>query len=129
MADFKDRPRSQRQLQVGETMRQALAEIFLREDFYGPKGETVSVTISEVRISPDLQNATIYYMPLGGKEQDKERLAKILEVASPKIRSMISKMVRMRYIPSLYFKLDDTYEYASRINTLMESYKTPSKED
>lgn len=121
MGQNPEKPRSQRQLQVGETLRHALSEIFLREDFYGMNGETLSVTISEVRISPDLHNATVFFMPLGGKE--KETTVKILHDVTPKIRSLIAKMVRLRHVPELYFKLDETFDNAARMNELIQSVK------
>lgn len=124
MADKIERPRSQRQLQVGETLRQALSEIFMREDFYGPNGETIYITISEVRISPDLHNATVFFMPLGGK--DKEKTEKLLRDISPKIRSFVSKKVQLRFVPELFFKLDETFDNAQKVSEIIESTKTPN---
>lgn len=117
MSISEQRPRSQRQLKVGEMLKQALSSLFLRGDIYGPKGETISVTISEVRVSPDLHNATVFYMPLGGK--DKDVIAGLLKGITPMLRASVSKAVYLRHMPELYFKLDETFENASRINALL----------
>jgi ribosome-binding factor A len=120
------KPPSQRQLKVGEELRHALSDIFMRGDFYDPKTlETITVTISEVSISPDLGNATVYVMPLGGANMDKtmERL----EVLAPKIRSMIAKKIQLRRLPELYFKLDDSFIRAHEMNNLFN--KDTVKED
>lgn len=99
-------------------LRHALSDMFLRGDFYGPKGETFSVTVSEVRVSPDLRNATIFFMPLGGK--DKELVLKQLSGIAPYIRSLLSKAVELRFVPALYFKLDDSFENAAKVDALLK---------
>ena len=112
------KPPSQRQLKVGEEIRHALSEIFIRGDFYDPEtNSAITVTISEVRISPDLSNATAFVMPLGGK--DLTNTMNSLEKLSPKIRSLVSKKVRLRRVPSIYFKLDDSFIKANEINDLL----------
>lgn len=121
MAETNIKHRSQRQLMVGETLKHALSNIFMREDIYGPNGENVFITISEVQISPDLKNATVFFMPLGGK--DKENTKSILDEIAPKIRSVVSKNVRLRHTPALSFKLDDTFDNASKMQELIDSDK------
>ncbi len=109
---------SQRQLKVGEELRHALSDIFVRGDFYDPDTrETITVTISEVSISPDLANATVYVMPLGGKNTDKT--VDHLRRLSPRIRGLISKKVHLRRMPQLYFKLDESFIRASEMSELL----------
>ena len=115
-------PPSQRQLKVGETIRHALCDIFIREQFYDPvTREELSITISEVRISPDLHKATVFFMPLGGK--NKERVQKTLEAISPQIRHYLSKMVKLRYLPVLTFRIDKVFDQGTLVETLLNNPK------
>lgn len=123
MAKFGERqgakPPSQRQLQVGEEIRHILANAFMRGDFSHPELRGVSITVSEVRISPDLKNATAYVLPLGG--ENKELVAAILNDGANFLRHIISKSVRLRITPRLNFKLDQSYDNAGRIAELLNS--------
>lgn len=112
-------PRSQRQLRVGEEIRHALASIFLTESFYEPAISNMSITVSEVRISPDLRNATAFVMPLGGKAPDD--FLDVLERLTPQIRHYLAKKIHLKYLPQLYFKMDKSYEYAQNIDNLLGS--------
>ena len=94
-------------------------------DFYGPNGENISLTISEVQISPDLHNATVFYMPLCG--QDKETINSLLQEMTPRIKNAVSKKVHLRFLPSLYFKLDDTFDNAEKMYNLIEAGKSESE--
>lgn len=116
MADKASAP-TQRQLRVGEELRHALASIFLQEDFHEPGISGISITVSEVRVSADLRNATVFVLPLGGKAP--VDFLKTLEVITPKVRYYLSKKVSMRFLPLLYFKMDKSYEYAEKISTLL----------
>ena len=78
----------------------------------------MSITVSEVRVSPDLKNATAYVMPLAGTQA--EEIVRTLYEAAPYIRKLISKKVDLRYMPKLHFKLDRSYEEAARINELLQ---------
>lgn len=110
---------SQRQLRVGEELRQALSGIFMKEDFYiSDTHELVSVTISEARVSPDLRNATIYYMPLGGK--NREKTTETLNNYGPQIRTLLSKLLRLRFVPVLTFRLDTTFDQASALDSVLK---------
>lgn len=114
---------SQRQLKVGEEIRHLLSEVFAREDFYlfdengNHTGETMNVTFSEVRVSPDLHNATVYALPLGGK--NKERIISSLKLYAPQIRSMIARKMRLRHFPILNFRPDESFEEAHKIESLL----------
>lgn len=113
------KPPSQRQLRVGEELRHALADIFLREDFQ-EAGALVrlEVTVTEVRVSPDLRNATVYVVPFGGK--DRESLVKRLGTLAPQIRPMLAGRVLLQYVPALAFRLDTSFETAQRIESLLQ---------
>ena len=95
---------SQRVLRVGENIRHALSDIFLRGEIRDPALEGVSVTVTEVRCSPDLRNATIFVMPLAGKNEQK--VVEGLNENVKFIRGQLSKMVRMKYLPNLKFISD-----------------------
>ena len=96
--------------------------MFMREDFYDPEThETLSITVSEVKISPDLRNATVYFMPLAGKNQ--ECILQRIEELSPQIRMLISKRVQLRHMPALKFKLDPIFDRASHVDTILHSPK------
>jgi len=107
-----------RNLRVGEELRRRLAEIFLRGECHTPGLSGASITVSEVRVSPDLKNATAYVMPLGGR--DKDILLKILIEAAPEIRHLISQKVELRHAPKIYFALDESFDEAQRIETLLK---------
>ncbi len=110
---------SQRQLRVGEEIRHALSSIFLQESFYEPELAGISITVSEVRVSPDLRNATVFVSPLGGNAPT--GFLDCLNNVSPQIRFYLGKKIQMRFLPQLYFKLDNSYEYAKKINELLDS--------
>ena len=119
MGDRKKEP-SQRQLKVGETLRHALSDTFMRGDMYDPEtNETLSVTVSEVRVSPDLRNATVFVMPLAGKNE--ERVLETLERIAPYIRSLLSKQVHLRHVPALKFKLDTLFNTVSSLDAILHS--------
>lgn len=107
-----------RPLKVGEELRHVLSSIFMREEIYDPALSGVSITVSEVRVSPDLKNATAYVMPLGG-QGGPEIIEALIRVA-PAIRAMLASRVQLRYIPRIFYKLDESFEEANRINTLLK---------
>jgi ribosome-binding factor A len=110
-------PASQRQLRVGEEIRHALAEVFLRAEFRDPDLAGVSVTVSEVRISPDLRNATAFVLPLGGR--DDATVLAALGRASPYLRGELAKRLKLRFAANLSFKRDDSFDEAERIGRLL----------
>jgi len=115
---------SQRQLRVGETLRHALSEILMRQDFFEPDLANVSVTISEILVSPDLRNARVYTMPLGGVNVDVVLPA--LNRLAPAIQSLVAKKVHLRRTPRLRFLLDDSFENAAKMNQLFHAIKQES---
>lgn len=110
---------SQRQLRVGEEIRSALAQIFMHGETHHPVLDTASITVSEVRISPDLRNATAYVMPLAGS--NKEAVLAALGENASRLRGLVSRKIILRTSPKIVFRLDTSYEVANRINTLLNS--------
>ncbi len=111
----------QRQLRVGEELRHALAEALMREELRDPAMQGVSVTVSEVRISPDLRRATAYVMPLGGG--DVGDVIAALNRASAFLRGRVSRMVNLKYAPIFVFEADLTFDEASKIDALLRRAK------
>lgn len=113
--------RSQRQLRVGESIRHDLVQIFQRGDFHDPELERFNISVTEVKISPDLKNATAYILPLGGDDADE--LLTILRKASAYFRSQLARTSTLKYVPRLSFEKDTSFDYADKIGTLMQSSK------
>jgi ribosome-binding factor A len=110
---------SQRQLRVGEELRHALAWILERGDIREPIFAELPITVTEVRLSPDLRNATIFVMPLGGK-----RIPEVLEAlrkVKGYLRHEMLKKVEMRVAPNLFFEADTSFDEASHIDQLLHS--------
>ncbi len=113
------RERTQRQLRVGESLRHGLVEVLARGEIRDPDLEGVSVTVTEVRVSPDLKNATAFVMPLGG--DNVEIVVKALNRAAPFVRRMLADMITMRYLPRLGFVVDTAFEQGATIDRLLHS--------
>ena len=114
-------PFSQRQLRVGELIKQSLGQIFLRDEAKVPILETKNITVTEVRMSPDLKNARAYVIPLGGKNT--EKAVDILTEFSPSIRKALSKKVNMKFLPKVSFVSDKSFDYAEKIEKLIQENK------
>ena len=113
-----NQPRTPRQLKVGEELRHALADVFMRGDYRIHELDGTSITVSEVRVSPDLTNATAYVMPLGGKNAPK--ILDILNLNAGKFRKEISARVKLRHAPAVHFKLDHSFDEAAKIEALLK---------
>jgi ribosome-binding factor A len=109
---------SQRQLRVGEALRHALAEALERGEVMNPLLQSTPVTISEVRASPDLKQADVYFMPLGGERR--QELLKAMAGESPLLRRAIARRVELRSVPKLRFRLDTSFDTASEIDALLK---------
>ena len=118
MADRIGKPISQRQLRVGEMIRQSLSMVFIKNEAKVPNLETNMITVTEVKMSQDLKIAKIYVMPLGGKDAD-EIILKLKEF-SFLIRKILSKKVFMKFLPKLLFRKDESFEYAEKIENLIK---------
>ena len=114
-------PFSQRQLRVGELIKQSLGQIFLRDEAKLPILETRNITVTEVRMSPDLKNARAYVIPLGGK--DAENTVNILTKFSHLIRKALSKKLDMKFLPKVSFVRDNSFDYAEKIEKLIQKNK------
>lgn len=99
---------SQRQLRVGETIRRALSEVLARGDVHDPDLNRMSITVGEVRASPDLKIATAYVLPLGGEGQDE--VLQLLARNKGELRRMLSKKLTLKFAPDLRFRLDETFD-------------------
>ena len=113
------KPPTQRQLRVGEELRHALANVIERGEFRDPDLQGRPITVTEVRVSPDLRNATVFVVPLGGGE-----IAPILaglKRAKAYLRHEIARMVELRAVPDLWFQEDTTFDTATRIDLILNS--------
>ena len=99
---------SQRQLRVGETIRRALSEVLARGDVHDPDLNRMSITVGEVRTSPDLKIATAYVLPLGGEGQ--EEVINLLARNKGELRRLVSKKLTLKFAPDLRFRLDETFD-------------------
>ncbi len=108
---------SQRQLRVGEELRHALAHVLERGEVHDPGLASVSVTVTEVRVSPDLRNATAFIMPLGGAAE--ADAIEALTRARGFIRRRLAEMVRLRITPAFSFRLDASFAEAGHIEALL----------
>ncbi|WP_419798101.1 MAG: 30S ribosome-binding factor RbfA [Terasakiella sp.] len=112
---------TQRQLRVGEEIRHALAEIIARADFRDPDLIDASISVSEVRVSPDLRNATVFVSDLGGDNTD--AVVAGLNRASGHVRHEYSRVSTTKYIPKFSFKRDESLDEALKINRLLQDPK------
>ena len=112
------KPITQRQLRVGEMIKQALGMLFIRDEAKLPNLSTKEITVTEVRMSPDLKTAKIFVMPLGGKNA-KEIIEKLKEFSFV-IRKVLSKKIVMKFLPKLYFLKDNSFDYAEKIENLIK---------
>jgi len=108
---------SQRQLRVGEELRHALARILRDGECRDPVLENASITVTEVRISPDLRNATAFVMPLAGTRATE--VVASLERSATFLKGLVAREVPLRNTPNLVFALDDSFDRADRISTLL----------
>lgn len=110
---------SQRQLKVGEALRRRLAEILARGDAHDPELARFSITVSEVRTSPDLKQATAFVLPLGGREAAEALEA--LRRNAGQLRRLVSRDLHLKYAPELKFVLDDSFDRMDRARALLDA--------
>jgi ribosome-binding factor A len=110
---------SQRQLRVGELVRHAIAEMLTRGDVHDPVIEGHLITVPEVRMSADLRLATIYIMPLGGRDADEVVAA--FERHKKFLRAEIAHRINLKFAPDIRFRIDERFEEAERIDKLLRS--------
>ena len=108
---------SQRQLRVGELLREALTDTFRRAPIRDPILSGVAITVTEVRTAPDLKQARVFVMPLGGG--DGAPIVEALGRAAPYLRTEVARRVNLRYAPALEFELDRSFDESSHIDELL----------
>ena len=112
------KPVSQRQLRVGEMIKQSLGMIFLRNEAKVPNLETNTITVTEVKMSQDLKIAKAFVLPLGGKNA--EETINILKEFSFLIRKVLSKKITIKFLPKILFAKDESFDYAEKIEKLIK---------
>ena len=108
---------SERRLRVGEELRHALARILREGVLRDPAFDHASITVSEVRLSPDLRNATAFVMPLGGARAP-EIMAGLAR-STPFVKGLLARTVTLRRMPNLSFELDRSFDEAARISAIL----------
>ena len=119
------KPISQRQLRVGEMIKQSLGMIFAKNEAKVPNLETNSITVTEVKMSQDLKVAKAFVLPLGGK--DAEEKIEILRKFSFLIRKILSKKITMKFLPKILFAKDESFDYAEKIEKLIKQTNNKEK--
>ena len=112
------KPISQRQLRVGEMIKQALGMIFLRDEAKIGTFDTKEITVTEVRMSQDLKIAKAFVLPLGGKNA--QEIVDKLKEFSFVVRKVLSKKITIKYLPKLLFVKDESFDYAEKIENLIK---------
>ena len=120
------KPFSQRQLRVGELVKQNLGQLFLRNEAKIPLTNTKLITVTEVRMTPDLKTARVYVIPLGGI--DTKETVKILTAYTHLVRKALSKRLDIKFLPKLTFVEDNSFEYAEKIERIIKENKNNDKE-
>ena len=109
---------SQRQLRVGELIRRTLSDVLMRGDVHDPELNAMSITVGEVRATPDLKLATVYVMPLGGGGRE-EAIAALARNKS-ELRRAVTKELTLKYAPDLRFVIDETFDQMDSTRRLFE---------
>ena len=117
---------SQRQLRVGELVKQNLGELFIRNEAKIPSLNCKLITVTEVRMTPDLKTARVYVIPLGGVET--KETVKILTEYSHLVRKALSKRLDIKFLPKLTFVEDNSFEYAEKIEKIIKRNRDDDKE-
>ena len=116
---------SQRQLRVGELVKQNLGELFIRNEAKIPSLNCKLITVTEVRMTPDLKTARVYVIPLGGVET--KETVKILTEYSHLVRKALSKRLDIKFLPKLTFVEDNSFDYAEKIERLIKKNNDKEK--
>ena len=116
-----DKQFSQRQLRVGELVKKNLGELLIRNEAKIPFINSKLITVTEVRMTPDLKTARVYVIPLGGI--DTKETVKILTEYSHLVRKALSKRLDIKFLPKLTFVEDNSFEYAEKIERIIKEIK------
>ena len=120
------KPFTQRQLRVGELVKQNLGEIFIRDETKIPSFNSKIITVTEVRMTPDLKTARVYVIPLGGLDM-KQSVSALTEY-SHLVRRALSKRLDIKFLPKLTFVEDNSFEYAEKFERLIKENKVNETE-
>ena len=120
------RPYSQRQLRVGELVKQNLGELLIKNEAKIPSINSKLITVTEVSMTPDLKTARVYVIPLGGV--DSKETVRILTEYSHLVRKALSKRLDIKFLPKLTFVEDNSFEYAEKIEKIIRKNKNNDKE-
>ena len=123
---FSQKTFSQRQLRVGELVKQNLGELFIRNEAKIPSINSKLITVTEVRMTPDLKTARVYVIPLGGV--DIKETVRILTEYSHLVRKALSKRLDIKFLPKLTFVEDNSFEYAEKIERIIKKNKDDEKQ-
>ena len=126
MINQSQRPFSQRQLRVGELVKQNLGQLFIINEAKIPLINTKAITVTEVRMTPDLKTARVYVIPLGGI--DTKETVKILTEYAHLVRKALSKRLDIKFLPKLTFVEDNSFEYAEKIEKIIKKNKENDKD-
>ena len=114
-------PYSQRQLRVAELVKQNIGQVFIRNEAKIPNIDSSIITVTEVRMSPDLKTARVYVIPLNGTEM-KETVSILTDFAHL-VRKALSKRLDLKFLPKLTFVEDNSFEYAEKIERIIKEIK------
>tara|TARA_B100001057_G_scaffold42125_1_gene37713 strand:- start:64 stop:465 length:402 start_codon:yes stop_codon:yes gene_type:complete len=117
---------SQRQLRVGELVKQNLGELFIRNEAKIPSFNSKLITVTEVKMTPDLKTARVYVIPLGGTGT--KETVRILTENSHLVRRSLSKRLDIKFLPKLTFVEDNSFEYAEKIEKIIKQNKKNDKD-
>lgn len=119
---------SQRMLRVGEQIKEVIAQVLSRGHFYEPAlmDHASSVTVTEVRVSPDLKHATAYVISLGGKNMDD--ILPALNDEAQNFQKEINRQTQLKFTPKLQFRMDDTFDKATRLDSILHNIKYSDQE-
>ena len=126
MSDISNKSFSQRQLRVGELVKQNLGELFIRNEAKISSINSKLITVTEVRMTPDLKTARVYVIPLGGV--DTKETVRILTEYSHLVRKALSKRLDIKFLPKLTFVEDNSFEYAEKIEKIIKKNRENDKE-
>lgn len=108
-------------LKVGEEIRRLLSSIFQENMFWDARLRDASLTVTEVRMSPDLKSARIFFIPFG--QESTAPVLAALKIEAPRIRKLLASKVRLRSVPEIYFHVDTSYEKFQQVNKLLKDPK------
>ena len=120
-SDFSNKGYSQRQLRVGELVKQSIGEIFIKNETKITSFNSKFITVTEVRMTPDLKTARVYVIPLGGI--DMKETVRALTEYSHLVRKALSKRLDIKFLPRLTFVEDNSFEYAEKIEKIIRKIK------